>query len=289
MLLSSISKLANYVGKSIDPSKPGNDSLRTRQKLLSWQASISELIEIHCDRKFQIDTYTQTFNTIPRQVEFILPGVPIASITSVKADSMGRYDGTSDYTLGAADYRIGVDSMSLVLNVPAYPAKGGLQVVYIGGLAYHGVRSVFAYTADTGTPAAGQYAINDSQSAVGIVRAYTAGSITIENLYGIFAEDDVLAFATTEDALYSTSGTGRLSTAGTITAITQQSLAESHPALERACEIETRYMAQHQLDFENVSTMNDQTTRRQSTVFQTQYVFQTETLAILGRYRRIIL
>lgn len=289
MLLSSINKLANYTGKSVDPSKPGNDALKNRQRLLSWQASVSRLIETYCNRKFIIATYVEKFDAHPREFQYIPQAIPVVSITTVQADVLGRFDGTSDYSLNAADYRLGVDSMSLVLNWPAWPAIGGIQVTYIGGLAYHPVRSVFAYTATTGVPVAGNYVINDTQSAVGIVRVYTAGVVTIENLYGIFAISDVLSFATSEDALYSTAGSGQLTTVGSITAITQQSLAEAYPDLERACEIETRYMVQHQMDFENTSTMNDQTSRRQTTVFQSQYVFQPETLAILSRYRRIIL
>ncbi len=286
MLLSSINKLAAYAGKSIDPSKPGNDALKNRQRLLSWQASVSRLIETYCNRKFIIDTYIEKFDSLQRQFVYIPQALPLVSITSVKADTMGRYDGTADYTLDSGDYRLGVDSMSLVLNYPVFPAYGGIQVTYIGGLAYHPIRSVFAATFGS-APAIGNYCINDSQSAAGIVRALPTGALTLENLYGIFAVGDALTFATTEDGLYQSNP--QLAATATITAITQQSLSEAYPDLERACEIETRYMSAHQMDFENVSTMNDQTSRRQSTVFQRDYVFQPETLAILGRYRRIIL
>lgn len=286
MLLSSVQKLSNYTGLSVDPAKAGNDSLKNRRNLLSWQASVSRLIETYCNRKFLIDTYTETMDVEPRQTLFVLEALPIISITSVKADSMGRYDSTSDYTLNAQDYRIGQGAMSLQLNAPVYSAPGGLRVVYTGGLAYHATRSVFAVTVGTGTPADGNYCLNGTGTAAGIVRAYADGELTVENLYGIFEEEDSLVFATTEEGLYSSSN--QLTATATIDSITRRSLSESNPDLERACEIETRFMRQHQLDFENVSTMNDQTQRRQNSVWQREYVFQPETLAILGRYRRIV-
>jgi hypothetical protein len=212
--------------------------------------------------------------------------VPLVSITSVKADTMGRYDGTSDYTLDSADYRIGTDSMSVVLNTSPTPALGGLQIVSTGGLAYHATRSVFAGTISGVSN--GWYCTNETGTAVGIVRANSASSITIENLYGVFGGTDTLYFATKEESLFES--TSRQSSASAVlTSITQQSLSESCPDLERAVEIEVRYMAQHQRDFENVSSMNDQTQRRQNSVYQKEYVFQQETLAILGRYRRILL
>lgn len=283
MLLSSLSKLSRYTGLAYDQ---GNERDQNRSKLMGWQASASNLVESYCHRKFLIESRTDTFDVSVRQLSFFPKGVPIASVTSVKADSLGRFDGTSDYTLSSDDYRIGADGMSLVLNYPVTPAYGGLQVVYTGGLAYHAVRSVF-----TATPSSaltnGWYCVNDTGAAVGIVRASSATTVTVENFYGVFAVGDTLSFATTEAALFKSDTL--LSPTAPITAIAQQSLSEAYPDLERAVEIEVRYMAQHQRDFENVSSLNDQTQRRQHTVFQREYVFQPETLAILGRYRRIIL
>lgn len=282
-LLSSLSKLSRYTGLAFDQ---GNDKDGNRSKLLGWQASITNLVESYCHRKFLIESRTDTFDVSVRQLSFFPKGVPLVSITSLKADVLGRFDGTSDYTLSSSDYRIGTDGMSIVLNYPVTTALGGLQSVSTGGLAYHAIRSVL-----TATPSAaltnGWFAVNDTGTAVGIVRASTATTITLENFYGVFDEGDTLSFATTEAALFKTDSL--LTPTATITAVTQQSLSEACPDLERAVEIETRFMAQHQRDFENVSTLNDQTSRRQHTVWQREYVFQPETLAILGRYRRIIL
>lgn len=283
-MLSSLYKLSRYTSLEYEGVQ---EKLKNRQKLLSWQASVSQLVESYCHRGFLIESRTEKFDTTPGQRSFLIQGVPLVSITSVKADTMGRYDGTSDYTLDSEDYRIGADGMSVVLNVPVTPALGGLRIVSVGGLAYHATRSVFAGTISGVTN--GWYCTNAYGSAAGIVRANSAASITIENLYGKFAEDDSLSFATKEESLFGDSNTLQGSASAVLTAITRQSLSEAYPDLERAVEIEVRYMAQHQRDFENVSTLQDQTQRRQHTVWQKEYVFQQETLAILGRYRRILL
>lgn len=282
-MLSSLYKLSRYTGLNYEA---GNEKLSNRQKLLGWQASVSRLVESYCHRGFLIESRTQKFDVTPQQRSFPIHGVPLVSVTSVKADIEGRYDGTSDYTLDSGDYRIGTDGMSVVLGYAVTPGLGALQIVSTGGLAYHAVRSVFAGTFSGITN--GWFCTNAYGTAVGIVRASTATTLTVENLYGVFAADDVLSFATKEESLFD-SNSLQSSAAGTITSITQQSLSEACPDLERAVEIEVRYMAQHQKDFENVSTLQDQTQRRQQTVWQKEYVFQPETLAILGRYRRILL
>lgn len=282
-MLSSLSKLSRYTGLAFDS---GSEREPNRYKLLSWQASVSNLVESYCHRKFMIESRTDVFDVTSRQASYFPKGVPIVSVASIKADTLGRYDGTSDYTLSSSDYRLGADSMSVVLNFPVWPTYGGLQIISTGGLAHHAVRSVF-----TATPSAaltnGWYSVNDMGTAVGIVRASTATTVTLENLYGVFDVGDNLAFATSESALFKSDS--HLAPTATITAIEQQSLSESCPDLERAVEIEVRFMAQHQKDFENISSLDGQTHRRQNSVYQKEYVFQPETLAILGRYRRIIL
>jgi hypothetical protein len=282
-MLSSIYKLSRYAGLIYDA---GNERLTNRQKLLGWQAAVSNLVETYCHRRFIIESRTELFDVTPQQKSFRPMGVPLVSITSVKADTEGRYDGTSDYTLDSGDYRIGTDSMSLVVGYPVTPGLGALQIVSTGGLAYHAVRSVFAGTVTGVTN--GWYCTNATGTAVGIVRANSATSIAIENLYGYFEGTDVLSFATKEESLFDANSL-QSSASATLTSCTQRGLSEAYPDLERAVEIEVRYMAQHQRDFENVSTLQDQTQRRQHTFFQKEYVFQPETLAILGRYRRIIL
>lgn len=283
MLISSLYKLSRYTGLSYES---GSEKLTNRQKLLSWQAAVSNLAETYCHRRFIIESRTEKFDVTQGQRSFYPMGVPVVSITSVKSDTWGRYDGTSDYTLGSADYRAGVDSMSVVTNVAPLPGLGALQIVSTGGLAYHAVRSVFAGSVSGVTN--GWYCTNATGTAVGIARANSASSITIENLYGVFGDTDTLSFATKEESLFD-SNSLQSGASAVLTSCTQRSLSEGYPDLERAVEIEVRFMAKHQLDFENVSTMNDQTQRRQHTIYQREYVFQPETLAILGRYRRIIL
>lgn len=288
-MLSSLTKLSKYTGLSISG---GNDALGNRARLLSWQAACSAKIESLCNRSFIIESRTEYFNTGARQRSYFPKAYPIVSITSVKADSMGMFDGDSEYTLqSATDYHVGIDSLWLDLLVPVAAANRGLQLVYTGGLAYHEVRSTFTVGSISGTPAAGNWCTNATGTAVGIVRSFASTTLVVENVYGVFRVDDVLSFAAKEDSLFDALGAvssqGVISgVAATITVITQQSLAEAYPALERAMEVEARYMAKHQLDFENVSTMNDQTQRRQSTVFQRGFDVQPETLSLCGGFIR---
>lgn len=284
-MLSSLNKLANYTELNI---VSGDNKLKNIRNLLNWQASISNLIESFCNRKFIIQSRTERFDTLNGQSSYFPQGLPVLSVTSIKADSLGRYDSTSDYALNAQDFRIGIDNFSIVLNYPLYPALGGCQITYLGGIAYHAVKSTFNVSDIVGNPTSGWYVLGSNSYAIGIVRDWSSPTIAIENIVGVFQVDDDLQFATTEKALFEQDGFMSGVTC-TISEILTQSLSELAPDLERACEIETRYMAKHQFDFENVSTMDDQTTRRQGTVYQTPYVFQPETLAILGRYRRPLL
>ena len=289
-MLSSLTKLSKYTGLSISD---GKDAAGNRARLLNWQSAASGKIEKLCNRSFIIQSRTEYFETGVRQRSFFPKAYPVVSITSIKADSLGMFDGSSEWTLSSAtDYHLGVDSLWIDINYPVLAGPRGLQIVYTGGLAYHEVRSTFTVSGVSGTPAAGNWCTNSTGTAVGIVRSYTATTtLVVENVYGVFAADDVLSFFAKEDQIFDT--TGIVSTqaaisgvAATIASIYQQSLAEAFPALERAMEVEVRYMAKHQLDFENVSTMNDQTQRRQATQFQRGFDVQPETLALCNNFIR---
>lgn len=289
-MLSSLTKLSKYTGLSVGS---GVDSLKNRSMLLNWQASASSKIEKVCNRSFIIESRTEYFQTLARQISYFPKAYPIVSVTSVKADSMGMFDGSSEWTLSSStDYHLGVGSIWLDLVIPILPASRGLQLVYTGGLAYHEVRSTFTVSGVTGTPAAGNWVCNATGTAVGIVRSYTASTtLVVENVYGVFLASDVLSFFAKEEGMFTT--TGEVSTqaaisgvAATISAVAQQSLSEAHPAIERAVEIEVRYMQKHQLDFENVSTIEGNTQRRQSTQFQRGFDLQPEALAQITQYIR---
>jgi hypothetical protein len=157
-------------------------------------------------------------------------------------------------------------------------------LIYTGGLAYHPVNSTFILSGVTGTPSSTYYAYGESSQSVGRVISWTSAtsSLVVENLYGIFEEGETLAFQTVPGDVDSNAD----GISGSISSISQQSLAEAYPDLERAIEIETRYMLTHAHDFENISSGATPTTRRAT---GQQYIFHPETLAILDRYRRYYL
>ena len=280
-MLSSLNKLSRYTGLSVTLKTGGNAWLGNRQKLISWATALTAAFERYCRRNFLIASQTEYFDTQYRQLQYFPASVPVLSVTSLYSDVRGQYAG-NESLVPSDQYHLGLDGNSIVLNFPVAEASRGLRAVLVGGLAYHPVQSTYVVEDVSGTISAGQYATNGS--ACGIVVSYSSLTLVMENLYGVFAAGDDLTFAESEESLYQDGAA--LSDTATIASITQQSLAEAFPDLERAVEVEARFSAAHQSDFENVSTMNDQTTRRQSTVYQTPILFQPETLQLLNRFVR---
>ena len=292
MLLSSPEKLAIYTELNIS----GVDGLKNRRKLMNWQTWISDALESACFRFFELKEYTQDF-FIPMlggsasPIGFMSSGdpgymsgrtfypyaYPFVGTPVVKVDPFGIFNG-GETTLEADLIRVSADKSSFGLWTPLY-AGSTMRVTYTGGLGTSAVRSTFTYSTGAHTPLVGYYVKNSTATAVGIIRVVGGGSIQIDNLYGIFAAGDDLYHAVNEVDLF-----GTPNEVGTITAITLQSIAEAYPALEGAIEVETRYMVQHQMDFENVSSMQGQTTRRSPGQLRDAYPLQPETRRLLSKY-----
>lgn len=290
MLLSSIPKLAFYTGLEINPDNitgglPKNKALDNKRALIQWRSSISHSFRHYLGRELLAQSRTEYFDTSYRQVTYFPDAVPILSVTSLFADGLGQYD-NSEYEITTSDYIIGKDRFSIVLNYPVLQHEKGLRLIYTGGLAYHAVNSTFIVSDMEGSPNTNHYAFGESTESVGKVVSWNAvtGALVVENLYGIFDAGESLAFQTIPGD--DDSNVDGIS--GSIDSIYQQSLAEAYPDLERAVEIETRFMVAHQKDFENTgSDPQGNTMRRSSTIYQTVAPFQPETIAILDRYRRV--
>ena len=113
--------------------------------------------------------------------------------------------------------------------------------------------------------------------------ALTSGVMTVENYYGIFEAGETLTEYTGEGA------TGATGSTATLDSIATQSLAEAHPAIVSACEVQVRYYYKHTTDFENSGTdQNGNTIRRSNRVMNTTLLpLQEETMALLANYRRV--
>jgi hypothetical protein len=115
-------------------------------------------------------------------------------------------------------------------------------------MAYDGVRSLFTGTI-TGSWTVGHYATGGTSGAVGIVRAVTANTITIENIYGIFVAGET-ATSSANLPTPSVPGTVEAGISALLTTITQQSFVEMYPDIASAAEMQVRYELDHRFDIE---------------------------------------
>lgn len=274
MLLSSVDRCLFYTGLE--------NTVANKAKILGWLTPVSKRIELWLNRELELVSRTEYFNTDAYRREYFPRAIPITSITSVYSDQFGAYDGGESQQ---TDFYIGTYNDSLVLRVPVYEAPKGLRLIYTGGEATHGTRSV--YTMSAGGFTSGRYVLGGTSGAVGIVRS-AGPSLTVENLYGIFEVGETLTEYTTID-LATASGVS-----ATLSAVVTRSLAESNPVYARAAEIEVRFMEKHSHDFEAVTTQNEGVQRRATTsdrfaAIGAFYDLQPETKALLEPYRRVIL
>ena len=252
MQLTSWRRLRHILGKN----EPLADDFINKRIYLPMIASISSRIETYLDRIIKLDTYTEYFDTLAGQRNYPVKAWPISSVTSVKSDSLGLYDGSESTE---SNYYIGIDSNAVVLDSSVVPARKGLQIVYIGGLALHGTQSQFVLASEGGTEiAAGNYVRGQTSGASGYVIEKTLTTITIEVLYGYFQEDETIEAAAGEDDDAISGATAVLDS------VTLRCLAESYPDIVLACEMEIRYMVDHRFDYENFSTGKN-TTRKDMT------------------------
>ena len=276
MLITSLDRVYSYIGDV-----NGNLTRTTfnNRLLLDWITSISSRVERYLNRKIEIKSRTEYFEVSYNRIKYYPIATPIQSVSSVYVDSTGIFDGSeSEYT--GDDYYLDTHSQSIVLSSPEkYRAARGLKIVYTGGLAEYAVKSTFAISSKSGTFTNGYYVVGSNSNAVGKLVSSTENSVVINNLYGIFEVGDTITVQELEDSADIGSPTAN------IESITIQSLAESHPDIVRAAEIEIRYMWAHKMDLENIGTNADGTTLRRSSG---KYILQPETRAYLDPYKKYL-
>jgi hypothetical protein len=275
LLLTSYERMIRYLS-AINGSSL-TDTRGQQQMIVNWIATASKQIENHLKRWLKIDSYTEYYDTLKgNEVSLLVRGFPITTLSDVYCDPEGKYDG--------GEFEIencipNARNSGFVLPY-APPAKGykTIRVRYMGGMAYHGTRSIF--TCDiTGTWNVGNFAIGGTSGAVGIIKVVTLMTLTIEILYGIFELSETITEYTDEGITTIGDATAE------ITVITQQSLVEQYPDIVRACEMQVRYYWKHKDDFELESTNRDATNRKISERRPTPLT--DETMAMLEPYRRL--
>ena len=137
---------------------------------------------------------------------------------------------------------------------------------------------MFAVSGVTGTWTVNKYAVGDDSGSVGIVKAASASSITLEVLYGYFESDESITEYDSESSQGSSDGTA------TISSVTRRALCEAYPEITTATEMQIRYYWKHKHDYEvNGIDENGQTTRTQNR--QRILNLQPEVVALLDPYR----
>jgi len=254
LLLTSYERMRRYLGNADGTAL--TDSAYRKNLIVNLIMSVSKQIETFLNRNLTITSYTEYFDVVKEKyIEYYTSAWPVTTLTSVYQSSSGEWDGTNETEI--TDCYIGIKSDSVVLPIiPEILGRKALRIIYTGGLAYNGTRSVLTIESSTGTWTAGQYAKGGTSEAVGIIRASSATTLTVENLYGIFQADETVTEYTNEAC--SSSGDA----SATISAISQQSLAEAYPDIVRAAEMQVRYLWKHKDDIELTSTNRDSTNSR---------------------------
>lgn len=278
MLLSSYQRLRRYLGES-DGSYL-TDNIYNKRNITNWIAAVSMAIENYCGRRFHIESRTEYFTVDYDVRRYYVDAPPISTITSVYEDSSGLFDGSTESEL--SDYFTDEHGQAIVLDQSLeYISPKAVRVIYTGGLAYHGTRTTLvvddcsAFTADN-------YVIGATSGATGIVVSAATTALVVENLFGVFEASETLTEYSDEEG---NSATGE---SCVVASISQQSLAEAYPDIVMACEMQVRFMRQHQYDYENQGRVQDGTTLRRSPTSRILSL-EPEVVAMIEHYKRTIL
>jgi hypothetical protein len=277
MLLSSLRRLRLYCSgqaSTLLTNTPANNRV-----LQNWLVSTSQDIESYLKRDLHIEQRTEYFDVDYGRIEYWLKAFPVVTLTSVYEDSTGLWDGGSESEI--EDCIINPRGRLTLPYQLSFTGANSLSVIYDGGIAYDPVESIIRLRSGAGTFVAGKYVVGDTSGAVGIVTAYSSLSLTIEQYYGQFQVGEVLTQY--EDEAVTASSP---SVTGTISSFTRESLLNAYPSIVLACEMQIRYMRQHQMDFENTGTTKDGVTIRRDNPSRLKYPLQQEVLDKLEPYVR---
>jgi hypothetical protein len=250
------------------------DNVATKRAILNWISTVSARVQDFLGRQILIAERVEYQDVSPNQNVFFIDAPPIVSIASVLADPTGLY---TSY-VAQSDYYSGPDDDSVVLAFPIIPGQKGIKITYTGGLCSHATKSVYNLSTAADL-VVGQFIEGQDSFAFGKVKSISGDDVSIEILLGRF--QDLESYKVyTSDAL-----TGEIeSSAGSIASIGSRCLAEAHPLIVTAVEMEIRYLYTHKKDFENSKSSADGTDRRDGTV---KYELQPEVQAYLQHYCKV--
>lgn len=275
LLLTSYERMRRYA--SGDWATALTDTIYLRRELEGFISSVSSSVERFLNRSLAITTYTEYFDSRYGQLEYYLRARPVTSITSVYEDSSGEWDGTGESEV--TDVYIGEGSSSFVMPTSlGYIARRALRCIYVGGLAYHGTRNLLAISSVTGTFTVGNYVRGGTSLALGIVRASTATTLTLEVLSGIFEAEALTEY--TNELCTAASGTTAI-----CASVTRAALCESYPDITRAAEIQIEYLFKNKMHLGVESVTRDGNTQFRRAGYAPRSEFLPEARAMLVPYR----
>ena len=282
MLLTSFERIRRYLADE------GGDNLsssvQTKRDLSVWMPSVSNKIENYLNRELLIKARTEYFDINYADLQFWINAPPVTTLTTVKIDSSGQFDGGESTLVSGSDYYLSNKNDAIVLSNPeSYTGFRNVQIIYTGGLAYHGTRSTFVIVTAGGSWTAGKYMVGSSSLAVGLIITASNTAPVVEILYGVFEVAETLTEYTSEDQSDATGITATL-TSKTITA-----LCESYPAIVEACEMEIRYLRKYKDSYENTGITKDGTTVRRDSREKKRLRLQPEVIDMIDPFRRISL
>ena len=277
MLLTSYERMRRHL--SAKDADNFSDSVYHKRDSLSIIQSVSKQVEHYCGREFDIRSRTEYFDCNGNEKEFFVHAPDVSTVTSVYQDPTGLYDGSE---VELTDPGISVDSRSVIvdnLTALGFKAIKGVRIIYTGGLGYHASQSIFVSSDMSSAPTVGYYMSGSSSSAIGLVKAWVAGttSLTLEVLYGEFETDETLTEYTTE-GLTTASGVS-----GTLDSKTRTALCEAYPDLVQAVEVQCSYMYRLRNGYEQAGVTRNGDNIRDYT---RPGGLQPETQALLTPYRR---
>lgn len=273
MKLTSYERMRRYL--AAEGNSNLTDNVYHRRDLQQQIAGVSVLIENTLARELEYKYREEYLDILDKNQEiFFVKAYPIASISYCQYDSSGYHTTTptvltdDEYYIGASEDYIQIDT------VRGFETKRALKIGYTGGLATHGYISQYTLASISGSIIPDTFVIGNSSGAGGIVKAVDGSVIEAEILYGVFDEGESLHFHANEDESDLSGVTATLQNKDKLC------LAESHPAITLATEIETRYRWKHKHDYENISTNKDSTNRRTDN----RYSLQPEAMHLLSKY-----
>jgi len=252
---------------------------QAERELTLWIGPVSDKIEQYCNRTFLSASRTEYFDVTYNRDEYWVDSPPVTTLTSVYQDTSGLWDGgESEIT----DCHAGAQGLSVVLPWRfTWTARNALRIIYTGGLATSGVRSVFVTASASGAFVPGQYVRGGTSMAIGVVRVWSTPNLTVEVANGVFEVGETLTQYATQ---YDVETAPVAGVTATLSSKSTTALCEAHPAIAAAAEAEIRFMAKHRLDFETTGTNADQTTLRRGSADKRGYPLQPETMDLLSQY-----